>query len=64
MVAGTGSPGLWSRDQACHSSRSILDNALKSCGLVVDSPARNRELDLMILVSPLQCEIFYDPTVS
>jgi len=30
-------------------------------GLLLGSPTRSRDLDLMILMGPFQLEIFYDP---
>ena len=52
-VAGTGFPGKRSRHQAGQSSRSS-----ESCGFVLGSPARSRELCLMILMGPFQLAIF------
>ena len=36
------------------------DDSLKSYGLVLGSPVRSRELDLMILMGSFQLEIFYE----
>lgn len=32
--------------------------------LVLSSPERSRELDLIILMSPLELEIFYNPMIQ
>lgn len=50
------------RHQACQSSESIWITL--SHGLVLDIPVKGRELDLMILMGPLQFEICFDSKVQ
>lgn len=50
------------RHQACQEFREHLDDTL-SHGLVLDIPVKGRELDLMILMGPLQFEICFDSKV-
>lgn len=44
-------------------SQEHLSNSSLSFGFVSESPGRSRQLDLMILMSPFQLEIYYNSVI-
>ena len=62
LHTGTGSPGTWSRHQACQSLRSVCTVLLVIRSEFLGRPVWSQELDSMVLVGPFQLGIFSDST--